>query len=347
MAGRIPQTFIDERRRALRYRRDHRRAGSAEEGRARIQSLLPVPQREIALFLGQSGQAVLPLLRLRGARHRRSAFSCSTKRWSSSTPWRTSRSAPASNCRARRTRRPRSGRRRSARGHGARPRVSSSKTWRTMPRAQKYVRRARHRCEDRREHSALGYAPDSWDALLNRFGAAEEERRRLLQLGLIIERDTRGGERAAGFYDRFRDRLMFPIRDSRGRVIGFGGSIIDQGEPKYLNSPETPLVSQGPRTVWLVRGAAGAGGFQAADDRRGLYGRGSPASGRDHLCRGDPGHGDHPGAPEQDLQADQRSGVLLRRRSRRPPGGVAGPGECPAAGARRTRAEIHVPARGA
>ena len=60
---------------------------------------------------------------------------------------------------------------------------------------------------------SLGYAPDSWNALLNRFGAQDDERRRLLQTGLIIERDTRGGERAAGFYDRFRDRLMFPIRD--------------------------------------------------------------------------------------------------------------------------------------
>ena len=95
------------------------------------------------------------------------------------------------------------------------------------------------------EQFALGYAPDSWNALLNRFGGEEDERRRLLQLGLIIERDTRGGERASGFYDRFRDRLMFPIRDSRGRVLGFGGRIIDQGEPKYLNSPETPLFHKG------------------------------------------------------------------------------------------------------
>jgi DNA primase len=90
---------------------------------------------------------------------------------------------------------------------------------------------------------ALGYAPDSWNALLNRFGAQEDERRRLSQLGLIIERDPRGGQ--SGFYDRFRDRLMFPIRDSRGRVLGFGGRIIDQGEPKYLNSPETPLFHKG------------------------------------------------------------------------------------------------------
>jgi len=91
----------------------------------------------------------------------------------------------------------------------------------------------------------LGFAPDSWNAVLNRLGGDDEKRRQLLSAGLIIERDTRGGERQAGFYDRFRDRLMFPIRDSRGRAIGFGGRIIDQGEPKYLNSPETPLFHKG------------------------------------------------------------------------------------------------------
>jgi DNA primase len=87
---------------------------------------------------------------------------------------------------------------------------------------------------------ALGYATDSWNALLTRFGQHEADRQRLLQAGLIIER-----ERDGGYYDRFRDRLMFPIRDSRGRVIAFGGRILDQGEPKYLNSPETPLFHKG------------------------------------------------------------------------------------------------------
>ncbi len=113
-----------------------------------------------------------------------------------------------------------------------------------QPRAQKYVS-ARGIDAKTSARFALGYAPDSWDALLNRFGSQPEERPQILQLGMIIERDTRGGERAAGFYDRFRDRLMFPIRDSRGRVIGFGGRVIDQGEPKYLNSPETPLFHKG------------------------------------------------------------------------------------------------------
>jgi DNA primase len=88
----------------------------------------------------------------------------------------------------------------------------------------------------------LGYAPDAWEALLKRFGATDEERRRLHQVGLILERS---GERNSGYYDRFRDRLMFPIRDSRGRVIGFGGRVIDQGEPKYMNSPETVLFHKG------------------------------------------------------------------------------------------------------
>jgi DNA primase len=111
-------------------------------------------------------------------------------------------------------------------------------------RAQKYVA-ARGIDAKTSAKFALGYAPNAWDAQLNRFGAQEDDRRQLLQLGMIIERDTHGGERPAGFYDRFRDRLMFPIRDSRGRVIGFGGRIIDQGEPKYLNSPETPLFHKG------------------------------------------------------------------------------------------------------
>jgi len=92
---------------------------------------------------------------------------------------------------------------------------------------------------------ALGYAPDGWSALLTRLGSSEAERRRLHAAGLIIERDTRGGERQAGWYDRFRDRLMFPIRDARGRVLAFGGRVIDAGEPKYMNSPETPLFHKG------------------------------------------------------------------------------------------------------
>jgi DNA primase len=90
------------------------------------------------------------------------------------------------------------------------------------------------------EQFAIGYAPDSWNEVLKRFGASDASRAKLMETGLIIER-----EKGDGHYDRFRDRLMFPIRDARGRVIGFGGRVLDQGEPKYLNSPETPLFHKG------------------------------------------------------------------------------------------------------
>ncbi len=93
------------------------------------------------------------------------------------------------------------------------------------------------------EQFGIGYAPNAWNEVLRRFGSSEEARRRLTEVGLIIARDTpREGER---HYDRFRDRVMFPIRDGRGRVIAFGGRVIDQGEPKYLNSPETALFHKG------------------------------------------------------------------------------------------------------
>ncbi len=92
----------------------------------------------------------------------------------------------------------------------------------------------------------IGYAPARWDALLDRYGTTEDERQILLRAGLIIERQP-DAERAhtAGFYDRFRDRVMFPIRDTRGRMIAFGGRVLDAGEPKYLNSPETELFHKG------------------------------------------------------------------------------------------------------
>ncbi len=89
---------------------------------------------------------------------------------------------------------------------------------------------------------AVGYAPDAWDSVLRRFGGSPERERNLLEAGLVIERSGQG---ESGFYDRFRDRVMFPIRDARGRPIAFGGRIIDAGEPKYLNSPETPLFHKG------------------------------------------------------------------------------------------------------
>ncbi len=85
----------------------------------------------------------------------------------------------------------------------------------------------------------IGYAPDGWSNVLDKFGKSEEATERLLATGLIIRKDD------GKHYDRFRDRLMFPIRDARGRTIGFGGRIMGDGEPKYLNSPETVLFHKG------------------------------------------------------------------------------------------------------
>jgi DNA primase len=85
----------------------------------------------------------------------------------------------------------------------------------------------------------MGYVPDSWDFIFQQLGASNEQKTALLKAGLLIEKST------SKYYDRFRDRIMFPIRDRRGRTIGFGGRILDQGEPKYLNSPETPVFHKG------------------------------------------------------------------------------------------------------
>ncbi len=87
-------------------------------------------------------------------------------------------------------------------------------------------------------HFQIGYAPPGWDNLLSRLGRDSQAIGRLSQCGLIIEQD---GKR----YDRFRDRVIFPIRDTRGRVIGFGGRVLGDEKPKYLNSPETPLFHKG------------------------------------------------------------------------------------------------------
>ncbi len=85
----------------------------------------------------------------------------------------------------------------------------------------------------------LGYAPSGWSNALDALGSNDADRKKLFDIGVIIRKDE------GGYYDRFRDRVMFPIRDHRGRFIGFGGRVLDQGEPKYLNSPETAIFQKG------------------------------------------------------------------------------------------------------
>ena len=88
----------------------------------------------------------------------------------------------------------------------------------------------------------MGYAPDGWDGLRAMY--PDYEATALVEAGLVIDRSDEDGANRKR-YDRFRDRVMFPIRNVKGQVIGFGGRILDSGEPKYLNSPETPLFQKG------------------------------------------------------------------------------------------------------
>ncbi|MBC3884553.1 DNA primase [Undibacterium griseum] len=88
----------------------------------------------------------------------------------------------------------------------------------------------------------LGFAPDAWDGLRSVF--VDYQAPELVEAGLVIDKsdEANAGRKR---YDRFRDRIMFPIRNTKGQIIGFGGRIMEQGEPKYLNSPETPLFQKG------------------------------------------------------------------------------------------------------
>lgn len=115
---------------------------------------------------------------------------------------------------------------------------------RASPRAIDYLKQ-RGLSGEIAQRFGLGYAPDDWQNLGAAFSDYASES--LVEVGLVIARD---GKR----YDRFRDRIIFPIADVRGRMIGFGGRIIDQGEPKYLNSPETALFQKGHELYGLFQG---------------------------------------------------------------------------------------------
>jgi len=119
------------------------------------------------------------------------------------------------------------------------------------PRARAYFER-REVGPDMVERYALGYAPDRWDGLIGKLGRGPERMALLGAAGLLSTRDS------GQSYDKFRDRVMFPIQDRRGRAIGFGGRVLDQGEPKYLNSPETPLFHKGRELygLWQARQSA-------------------------------------------------------------------------------------------
>ena len=86
---------------------------------------------------------------------------------------------------------------------------------------------------------AIGYVPESWDFILQHLGKNQETQAKLDSAGMLIKKNN------GGYYDRFRDRIMFTIRNQNGKTIAFGGRVINKSEPKYLNSPETPLFHKG------------------------------------------------------------------------------------------------------
>ena len=89
------------------------------------------------------------------------------------------------------------------------------------------------------ERFAIGFVPDSFDLVLRKFGQTREEQQKLFDLGMLSQNDN------GRIYDRFRHRIMFPIRDRRGRTIAFGGRVLGDEKPKYLNSPETVTYHKG------------------------------------------------------------------------------------------------------
>ena len=143
--------------------------------------------------------------------------------------------------------------------------------------------------------------------------------------GRADRQDRRGGARhpARGQrrepYDRFRGRVMFPINDRRGRVIAFGGRVMGAGEPKYLNSPETPLFHKGANLYCLDRARVAGDQGPAGDRGRGLHGRDRPARRGLHRRRGAARHGADRRPARRTVEAGRRALSLLRRRQCRPP----------------------------
>ncbi|MCB1661122.1 MAG: DNA primase [Pseudomonadales bacterium] len=91
----------------------------------------------------------------------------------------------------------------------------------------------------------IGYAPPGWNNLGKTLCATEDDEQQLIQAGMLIVKDERSHTDKKETYDRFRDRIIFPIRDNRGRTIAFGGRVLGDDKPKYLNSPESPVFSKG------------------------------------------------------------------------------------------------------
>ena len=151
----------------------------------------------------------------------------------------------------------------------------------------------------------LGYAPEGWRSLASVFPNYDDPL--LVESGLVILSEEDGQE--AKRYDRFRDRVMFPIRNIKGEYIGFGGRVLGDDKPKYLNSPETPVFSKGRELYGLfeARNALREHGLRAGDRR--LHGRGGAGATGLSQRRGHAGHGLHARACAQAVPLHRFGGV--------------------------------------
>ncbi|MFK0572955.1 DNA primase [Endozoicomonas sp.] len=119
------------------------------------------------------------------------------------------------------------------------------------PRASHYLKN-RGLDQQTCQHFAIGFAPPGWDNLKKELATSPEKEQQLITTGMLVKNEDRNT-----IYDRFRDRIIFPIRDSRGRYIAFGGRVLGDEKPKYLNSPESPIFHKGKELygLWEARQA--------------------------------------------------------------------------------------------
>ena len=224
-----------------RHRRARRPVRELAQVRRELQGPLPLPRREDALLHGQSQEGHLPLLRLRRGRRRLRLPHApgpallprgGARAGQAGQRGLAGRSRAASRRLGPRRAAPRDGAGRRLL-HRARcgPRAASvpAPIWTSAASTPDIARRF-----------GLGWAPEGWDVLLGAMRAQGVAEDALVAAGLVVPRENR-----PGVYDRFRGRLLFAIRDLQGRVVAFGGRGFGDEQPKYLNSPETPLYSKG------------------------------------------------------------------------------------------------------
>ena len=174
----------------------------------------------------------------------------------------------------------------------------------------------------------MGYSPSGWDNLRKVF--PDYDALALVESGLVIDKvDEDGGNKKR--YDRFRERIMFPIRNVKGQVIGFGGRVMGDGEPKYLNSPETPLFQKGLELIRPVRSAPGhpRRRLRAGDGR--LYGRGGAGPARLSASGRHAGNGLHEYPRAKTVAPNGHGHLQFRWRQSGPESCAPGLGGVPAA----------------